>query len=296
MGIYFSGASLDQSRDYVLFNLTGASPVILNNFVATPVWLGATPANATSYAVVNVGNKVLLHYNSTGTTNLPAVANVPPSNVGFASATLNGQVISTGGEYPSVNFYFGTSDGGTNPAAWTTIIPLGLQGGSFATTISNLTPNTTYYFTTSASNSAGTAWAAASQSFSTLPLIKASVTNLPASNVQGSSAILNGRVLSTGNQTPTVTLYYGPTDGGTNAAAWANNIYLGQQSGDLAVTVTGLSTNTTYYYAAAAANIAGIAWATPSLTFTTLLSSPVASVLTYHNDNFRLGQILTKLC
>ncbi len=289
VGIYLSAASLDQSQDYVLFNLSDTSPVISNSFIATPVWLGATPANAASYAVVNVGNKVLLHYNSTGTTNLPTVANVPPSNVGFASATLNGQVISTGGEYPSVNFYYGTSDGGTNPATWTTIIPLGLQGGSFATSISNLTQNATYYFTTSASNSTGTAWAATSQSFSTLPLVQATVTNLPASNVQGNSAILNGRVLSTGNQTPAVTLYYGPTNGGTNAAAWANNIYLGQQSGDLAVTVTGLSTNTTYYYAAAAANIAGTAWATPSLTFTTLLSSPVVSVLTYHNDNFRTG-------
>lgn len=289
VGIYLSGASLDQTKDYVLFSLTGASPVISNNFIAAPIWLGSTPANADSYAVVNVGSKVLLHYNSNGTTNLPAVANVPPSNVSFASATLNGQIISTGGQYPSVNFYFGTSDGGDNGAAWTTNIPLGLQGGSFATTLSNLTPNTTYYFTTSASNSAGTAWATTSQSFSTLPLMKATVTNLPASNVQGSSAILNGRILSIGNQTPTVTLYYGPTDGETNTAAWANNIYLGQQSGNLAVTVTGLSTNTTYYYAVAAANVAGTAWATPSTAFTTLLSSPVVSMLTYHNDNFRTG-------
>ncbi len=283
------GAILDQANDYTLFNLTGGSASIVSNFNVMPVWTGTTPANASSYGIVILRNKVLLHFNSTGTTNLPVVTNLPASNIAATTATLNGQVLSTGGQYPAVNIYYGTTDGGTNPAAWATNVSLGLQTGSFAAAAFNLTTNTTYYFTTSASNSAGMAWATPSQSFTTTVASVAVATNLPASNVQGSSAILNGQILSIGSQVPTVTLYYGPTDGGTNASNWANNVYLGQQGGNFIVTVTGLSTNTTYYYAAAATNIAGTAWASPSANFTTLPTALVVSVLTYHYDNARTG-------
>src|SRR5581483_11521061 len=211
------------------------------------------------------------------------------SNIGFTNATLNGQLLSTGGQFPTVKIYYGPADGGTNPAAWAGNVSLGLQSGSFAGMISNLTANTKYYFAAAASNSAGTGWGVPSQSFTTLALVTATVTNLPPSNVQGTSAVLGGQVLATGNQVPNVTLYYGPADGGTNAGAWANNIYLGPQSGSFAATVTGLSTNTTYYFAAAAVNNAGTAWGRPSQSFSTLPTAPVVSVLTYHNDNGRTG-------
>ena len=282
------GATLDQANDYTLFSLTGGSASIAGSFNATPVWTGTTPANASAFSIVTIGNNVVLHY-STGATNLPAVTNLAASSIVVTTATLNGKVVSTGGEYPNVKIYYGKTDGGTNPAAWTTNVSLGLQGESFAAAVSNLTANTTYYFAASASNSAGRAWASPSQSFTTLAANLAVVTNLPASNVQGSSAILNGQVLSIGSQTPTVTLYYGTGNGGTNTAAWANNIYIGQQHGSYAITVTGLSTNTAYYYTAVAVNPDGTAWAQPAVMFTTLPTSPVVSMLTYHYNNSRTG-------
>jgi autotransporter-associated beta strand protein len=289
VGILLTGPSLDQANEYVLFNLTGGGASIAGNFNATPVWLGSTPANASSYSIVPLTSKVVLHFTGSGTTNVPVVANLAASNIGFTNATLNGQLLSTGGQFPTVKIYYGPTDGGTNPAAWAGSISLGVQSGSFGGTISNLTANTTYHFASAASNSAGTGWATPSQSFSTLSLVAATVTNLPPSNVQGTSAILSGQVLSTGNQVPNVFLYYGTTDGGTNAGAWANNIYLGSQSGGFSATVIGLSTNTTYYFAAAAVNNAGTAWGRPSLTFTTLPTASVVSVLTYHNNNARTG-------
>ncbi len=289
VGILLTGPSLDQANDYPLFNLTGGAGVIAGNFNPTPVWLGSTPANAGSYTIVAVGTKVILHFTASGTTNAPVVTNLAASNIGFTNATLNGQLLSTGGQFPTVKIYYGPADGGTNPAAWAGNVSLGLQSGSFAGMISNLTANTKYYFAAAASNSAGTGWGVPSQSFTTLALVTATVTNLPPSNVQGTSAVLGGQVLATGNQVPNVTLYYGPADGGTNAGAWANNIYLGPQSGSFAATVTGLSTNTTYYFAAAAVNNAGTAWGRPSQSFSTLPTAPVVSVLTYHNDNGRTG-------
>ncbi|MGD1088567.1 MAG: glycoside hydrolase family 2 TIM barrel-domain containing protein [Verrucomicrobiota bacterium] len=99
------------------------------------------------------------------------------------------------------------------------------------------------------------------------------VTNLPAGNVQGTFATLNGQVVSIGSQTPTITLYYGPIDGGTNAVAWSHSVVLGVQGGSFSYVITGLSTNTTYYYAAAASNVVGNVWATPSQSFTTLATN-----------------------
>ena len=117
----------------------------------------------------------------------------------------------------------------------------------------------------------------------------ATLTNFPATGVQATAAILNGQVLNTGNSIPTVTLYYGTTDGGTTAAAWANSILLGAQSGSFSQNLVGLATNTTYYFTAKGVNAAGTAWASPSQTFTTLASNSLASVLTWHYDNTRDG-------
>jgi len=100
----------------------------------------------------------------------------------------------------------------------------------------------------------------------TLPAI----TNLPAIYVQAYNATLTGQVITNGNQNPSVTLFYGQTDAGANAAAWSNNVALGPQGGSYAFTVIGLITNTTYYFTALASNSAGSVWASPSASFTTL--------------------------
>jgi Fn3 associated len=119
------------------------------------------------------------------------------------------------------------------------------------------------------------------------------ISNLPATAIQATAATLNGQVVSTGNDTPGITVFYGPADGGTTAGAWAQSVWLGSQSGTFAQTVMGLTSNTAYYFTAQATNRAGIAWATPSQAFTTAATNPPAAagaVWTYHYDNSRAGQ------
>jgi len=278
------GPTLDQANDYTLFSVPGALSGTSGSFSPTPVWLASPPANSGSYNIVTLSNKVVLHYGAT--TVWPVVTNLAASSVGYAYATLYGQLLSPGNPLPAVAIYYGTTDDGMNPAAWASHVSLGLQSGSFSAAVSSLSPNTAYYYAAVASNSAGTAWAQPSGSFTTLPLTLSVVTNLPPSNVSGSSANLNGEVVPTGTQTPGIALYYGTADGGTNAGAWSNRVVLGSQGGSFSYTAAGLSNNTTYYYTISATNLAGTSWAMPSESFTTPLPQPV---YTYHYDNTRDG-------
>jgi uncharacterized repeat protein (TIGR03806 family) len=217
------------------------------------------------------------------------VTNLPASNITGTSATLNGQMISTGGQTPTVTLYYGTTDGGTNAANWSSNISMGTQNGNFSSTVFGLSPNTAYYFAASASNSAGVSWDVSSKNFTTVAIYPPVVTNLPATLVFSALATLNGQVLSTGNDAPTVRLYYGMNDGGTNPAAWTNMVSLGAQTGAFSSQVAGLAGNTAYYFNASASNSAGVAWGGPSKTFTTLALTRVP-VLTFHYDNTRQGQ------
>ncbi len=222
----------------------------------------------------------------------PMVTNSPATGITASSATLNGQVTSTGNESPAVTLFYGPTDGGTVAGDWLNNVAIGYQAGAFSQTLSSLSPGTTYYFTAQAVNSGGTNWASPSLSFTTPQLAVAVVSNLPASSVQGTIATLNGDIVNAGGETPTVTLYYGNTDGGTNAASWSNSIALGPQDGIFAQTISGFATNSTYYFTSEAVNGAGTAWAMPSQMFTTgATNSPwrFAAVLTQHNDDNRSG-------
>ena len=119
----------------------------------------------------------------------------------------------------------------------------------------------------------------------------ATVGNSPASSIQTRAATLAGNVTSTGGDTPEVVIYYGTSDGGANASAWAQMVYVGSSSGSFAQGVSGLTPNTTYYFAAAAVNSAGTAWAGPSQSFITA-SAALTSVTNLPPANVRATSAL----
>jgi hypothetical protein len=290
--------------------------------LATGVTSGGTTGNPRFYqttidvaAAMGSNNKVLMSLTFTKASNahataiyaisglptsavtLPAVTNVPATNILARTASLGGQVTANGGEDPLITVYYGTADGHMVPAAWAQNIVLGRQAGAFSLNLSGLSPSTVYYFTVQAVNSAGTAWAVPSQSFSTSPLTVPTVTNLAATNVQGTLATLDGQILAWGGELPAVTVYYGTTDGGSNPVAWNHSIALGTQTGAFAQTVTVLSPNTPYFFTCSASNSAGTAWARPSQNFITHATNTATSataVLTHHNDNGRTGMNLAE--
>ncbi len=202
---------------------------------------------------------------------LATVTNLPAINIQAKAATLEGQITVTGGEAAAITLFYGTTDGGTNAALWAQNVPLGLQGGSYSQGVTGLTPDVTYYFTSMAVNSVGTNWARPSAAFQTLPLVAPMIANQPASNVQGTLATLNGQILSTGGETPPVTLFYGTTGwrnecrrlGTEYLCNWTANRRVCRRSPDYPRTRPITSPPTQSIPALA------LAWAAPSQTFTT---------------------------
>src|SRR5436190_2119105 len=252
---------------------------------------GAVARSTGVYAVSGATNASQTNLTFT----LATITNQPATSITFTSAVLNAQVLATGNDAPVVTLFYGTSNGGTNPAAWANNISAGWRTGTIAQAVSGLAVNTIYFFAARAVNVAGTSWATPSLNFSTLTPGLPAVTNLPATALQANSASLNGQVLATGGDAPAITIYYGTANGGTNAAAWSNSLPIGIKSGVFAQGAFGLSSNTTYYFTAKAVNGGGTTWAAPSRSFTTLNTNtpgPTVAVMTHHNDNGRTGRNL----
>ena len=92
----------------------------------------------------------------------------------------------------------------------------------------------------------------------------ATVTNEPATGVLPNSATLNGAVVSNGGYIPNITIYYGSSDGNTNASAWASSVNIGLQNGAFSQTVGNLTPGVAYYVSVEASNAAGISWGAPA--------------------------------
>jgi hypothetical protein len=238
--------------------------------IVSTQYTGATPGVGTGTANGAKGYVIeglrLIQYTAI---TAPTVANAAATSVESFTATARGTVTQTGNESPSVTVFYGTTNGGTNPAAWAGAIALGAQSGDFSAALAGLTQNTNYFYRARAVNSAGETWAATSSTFTTRVLAQPAVITGAASDVQAFSATLPGQVTDTGGDAPAVTLYYGPSDGGTTPGNWANSLALGKNSGAFSSFIEGLSQNTTYQYRARAVNAAGEVWTT-ARSFTTL--------------------------
>ena len=107
-------------------------------------------------------------YITTGSGGVPMVATMPATNITDTSATLNGELIYTGGDDTTVIIYYGDNFGGTNPDNWDDSENLGIQGvGSFSAEISGLVSDRAYYYRCYAANSNGQTWADSTESFFT---------------------------------------------------------------------------------------------------------------------------------
>ncbi|MFC1499092.1 choice-of-anchor D domain-containing protein, partial [Verrucomicrobiota bacterium] len=101
--------------------------------------------------------------------NLPVVSSSAATDVGGYTATLNGTL--DDGTTADIYVYWGTTPGGTDPAAWgNTGLLASVSEGVFTYPLGGLDVNTTYHFIYYATNIAGGGWST-SDSFTTLSVV-----------------------------------------------------------------------------------------------------------------------------
>lgn len=189
----------------------------------------------------------------------PSVETREATSVDADSATLRGRLVDNGNDDTNVYFEWGTSSGNLSKTTSTQT----LSGeGTFSRSISGLDENRTYYFRACAENSEGTDCGSV-ESFRTEDdnnnddnnddTRRPSVTTLGAIFIGSSSVSLDG--FYDANGCSTVTYFeYGRTN---NLGSKTASISRGNNSGNMAESVSGLSSNTTYYFRAVAENCEG---------------------------------------
>ncbi|MFC1499368.1 choice-of-anchor D domain-containing protein, partial [Verrucomicrobiota bacterium] len=196
-GTEYGGLMVDQTNDQVFVitnsgstNLTltstpvvaisGAADFTVTSQPATPIVPGGSSAFTVRFMPLTTGvrtaevfianddvdeNPYTFAIRGTGL-DIPIVANSTPMDVSPSTATLNG--ILADGVQADVYVYWGTNDGGTDPAQWSnTGLLSSVNQGGFTYPVSGLDMTTTYYYNFCATNAAGSDWAT-SDSFTTL--------------------------------------------------------------------------------------------------------------------------------
>ena len=217
-------------------------------------------AYATNSAGTIYGNQISF---TTNPSIPPTVSTSSVSNITHNSATCGGNVTSDGGatvtergvcwstsQYPTISNYHTTDGIGT---------------GTFTSSITGLSGNTTYYVRAYATNSAGTSYGN-QVSFTTDQPPTVSTSSV--SNITYKSAICGGNVTSDGGATVIARgVCWSTSQYPTNIDSHTTD---GSGTGPFTSSITGLSSNTTYYVRAYATNSAGTSYGN-QVSFTTLI-------------------------
>ncbi|MEK7184702.1 MAG: hypothetical protein AAB683_01015, partial [Patescibacteria group bacterium] len=205
----------------------------------------------------------------------PTVTTNAPSSVSTTTLTLSGSITATGGaDATQSGFAYGTV---STLATVISTSTLGAQSGTatFTSDISSLTANTVYYFRAYATNSAGTSYGAI-ESTTTLAVSAPTVTTQAASSVDTTSVTGNGNITATGYINPTVRGFVRGTTTAYGATTTENGNF---STGAFTGSITSLTCNTLYHYAAYATNSQGTSYGSDT-TFTTASCGESAPTVT----------------
>jgi uncharacterized protein (TIGR02145 family) len=212
---------------------------------------------------------------------LPVLTTTNITAVTINSATGGGNITSSGGgDITARGVCWGTSH---SPAIAGDHTSDGKGSGSFASSITGLTPNTQYYVRAYATNSAGTAYGS-EVTFTTSEIVVPTLTTTTATALGLTTATSGGNITADGGAPVTARgVVWATTAGPTIDNSKTSD---GTGTGEFSSSITGLTPSTTYYYRAYATNSAGTAYGT-ELSLTTLAIA-VPTVTTAEATNITL--------
>ena len=272
--LYVDGVARSSAADAV--SMSANTDIIIGANI-NAIWFTGNIDEVAYYGSALSAGRVSAHYAAATTTNpnAPLVQTGTASGITSSGATIGGSFLQVGSPDPTVTMYYGLTNGGSVPANWSNNVVLGTRNSAFTTNVTGLTAATQYYFIARAQNASGDSYGLPAGTFTTANGAP-TVANIAATNVVASGATIGGQIVATGGLTPNLTLYYGPTDGGTTPGSWASSVNLGAVATSATTTLTGLTINTQYFFRAFATHAGGSAWAPSSATFTTPNATPPA--------------------
>ena len=234
---------------------------------------GLTPGTlyyVRSYATNSVGTSYGAQASFT-TLNTPTIsATASATSITSSTATIGGAITSDGGAaITSRGVVYGTSSGSATYSATS-----GTGTGTYTISLTGLTPATTYFARSFASNSVGTVYGTETN-FTTIAVEPTVSATAVAASITGSSATSGGTISSNGGATVTVSGVVWSTTS-TPTITLATKTTNGAATGTYTSSLTGLAPATLYYVRAYATNSIGTAYG-PQSNFTTLAIAPTIS-------------------
>jgi hypothetical protein len=214
-----------------------------------------------------------------GAPTIPVITTTTPSNITTTTATGGGNITSNGGAAITASgVCWATTANPTTSSSKTTD---NATSGSFTSSITGLSPNTTYHVRAYATNSVGTGYGSdltfTTNANATIPVL----TTASPSAITANTATGGGNITSNGGATITVSgVCWSTTANPTTSSSKTTD---GSITGSFSSTISGLTASTTYHVRAYATNSAGTGYGS-DLTFTTAAATaPVLTTVTPAN-------------
>jgi phosphodiesterase/alkaline phosphatase D-like protein len=190
----------------------------------------------------------------------PTVVTGTATTVTQATATLNATVNPNGANVSACEFEYGTTTSYGKTVACSTSPGAGTSAVSVSAPLSGLSPNTTYDYRISATNSTGTS-TGSNETLKTLEELKIvpapTVVTGTATTVTQATATLNATVNPNGANVSACEFEYGTTTSYGKTVACSTSPGAGTSAVSVSAPLSGLSPNTTYDYRISATNSTG---------------------------------------
>ena len=195
---------------------------------------------------------------------VPTLTTTAATSITSTTASSGGSNISDGGA--SITFKGVCWSTSQNPTTANSNTNDGTGTANFTSSITGLSPNTTYYVRAYAFNSVGTGYG--NQISFTTSAVAPTVTTEAVSSITINSAIGNGNITALGAPNPTQHGVCWSTTQNPTIANSKTELGVRNTTGAFTSNITGLSPNTTYYVRAYATNTAGTSYGS-QVSFTT---------------------------